>query len=1051
MSSVTLLLIVLCALSMASVSSAQGRDWFVREGSAGDGSQASPFGDSWEALSKCEAGDAIHVAAGRYTGKLQTGEWVLPFDRVQLLGGYSPDWSERNPWKHLTCLVWDRSAKNYPKEARLSSSARDVVIDGLVLDVMEQNEYLDEQRSGRSDRSLGSGIATVRLWLPGTVRNCVFVNSGREGLVCPNGSTVENNLFLNTFDSALKINGLPPASPDAKKPAVVRKNTFVWSWCDRAPATGRYSGAGVHLAGPATLAQNIFAHCDNNAIYCGIDPDRTSVSGNVFFMNLWSNFKMFVEGRDVAVDDESMHLLEECGLKSCDGNLVLNPELPLDPAWLDGAAKRTAPIRGKVEMDEWNQLRQALGLDLIGGGGAPATGIAPAYPLEKALALMSPGKSGLEAGARAVSLEARFGGAAAAAPARSYRPAELAEWARKPDQVEGQALEMVVALSNVANVSMIPAAYKPAEHAGIFLHDADGKERITGFFRKGSAASRTADEAAGKYNGTGKATRLFVVRGTAHSTKNVPKAAFFIESIAPYEPVAAARKRAQGRDWFVRAGASGGDGSREKPFRDPFQALERCEAGDTIHVAQGEYVGKLRAGHWVVDCPDIALLGGYDAEFERRDPWRLPSLLYTPEDFKGMRASMTLEGSDDHTGCIVDGFVFDKKLNNKYQANGDLMVRESEKKPHLWLSSPGCVVRNCVFVNGSEGAIRVGSAQTVENCIFLNHYLRAVVAQLAHDQELPFVFRNNTVAFAWEPLFGQGMGRQGDLLVLEGGLRAIVDGNIFEFADNHAIRLDAEPKDVELTNNVFAHNLWAEVYRTAGSLVVDNNSFGALRELGWKRIEGNLQLIPGLPLEQSWFDVYLNRTAYVPGKVELNDWNQLRDMLGQPMIRTGGTAESGVAPAYDWKKALELFPSNPACKAGARRIELAVKFDGIERTRAEHEYAETSWDVARNESEWSKLEGQRVMLVVAVKSSDNQWFLGDVPQAQHLVWAVGGPQGNGSPGLPLRVYVQRGTRFERVLRQAKGYGTGPAEETYWIKGIARGQRQLVVEAVERAE
>jgi len=101
---------------------------------------------------------------------------------------------------------------------------------------------------------------------------------------------------------------------------------------------------------------------------------------------------------------------------------------------------------------------------------------------------------------------------------------------------------------------------------------------------------------------------------------------------------------AVGRDWFVRAGATGGDGSKDKPYRDPYQALEKCEAGDSIHVAGGEYVGKLRAGTWKVDTTDITMLGGYDKDFASRDPWKNPTLLYCPPDFKGTRGGYTPAG-----------------------------------------------------------------------------------------------------------------------------------------------------------------------------------------------------------------------------------------------------------------------------------------------------------------------------------------------------------------------------------------------------------------------
>lgn len=81
------------------------------------------------------------------------------------------------------------------------------------------------------------------------------------------------------------------------------------------------------------------------------------------------------------------------------------------------------------------------------------------------------------------------------------------------------------------------------------------------------------------------------------------------------------------RDWFVRAGSEGGDGSKAKPFKDPYLALEKCEAGDAIHVAQGVYRGKLDTGYWVIDFPNLQLLGGYNATFTERNPWKYLSEL----------------------------------------------------------------------------------------------------------------------------------------------------------------------------------------------------------------------------------------------------------------------------------------------------------------------------------------------------------------------------------------------------------------------------------------
>src|SRR5262245_24134328 len=86
---------------------ASARDWFVRAGPSGDGSMSSPFSDPWEALDKCQAGDVIHVAGGKYFGRLGAGMWEAPVDDLSLVGGYDASFKTRDPWKNPTQLLWD--------------------------------------------------------------------------------------------------------------------------------------------------------------------------------------------------------------------------------------------------------------------------------------------------------------------------------------------------------------------------------------------------------------------------------------------------------------------------------------------------------------------------------------------------------------------------------------------------------------------------------------------------------------------------------------------------------------------------------------------------------------------------------------------------------------------------------------------------------------------------------------------------------------------------------------------------------------------------------
>jgi hypothetical protein len=907
---------------------AGARDWFVKAGSDGDGSMAAPFADPWQAFDQCQAGDVIHVAGGRYFGRLGSGMWEVPVENLTLLGGYDASFKARDPWKNLTQLHWDKASKNRPKEVRFLSNKKGTVLDGFVIDQRDQCPWETDAQLGRRENP--SCDSAVRLSVPGVVRNTVIVNSGFDAITVPVGSTVENNLVVNSINWGINVN----STMDKAAVAIVKNNTVAFTMSFKEPGKGAYNGSGLALKGPADVSGNVIAFSDSNGVYLTAEPAKTSLTGNVFFMNLYSNLKFFADGKDLPVDDKEMDLLEEVGLKRVSGNVVQNPKLPVDPAWLDHVSKRTAATPGKLVMDDFNKARQLLGLPMIAKGGAPPSGVAPAMDLDKALALMSAPGAG-EAGAQVKVLPVSFQAAAAAGPAKDYTKSDLAAWATKPESVTGQNVELVVAVSNTANVSGVPAPFKPDEHAGVFLHDQAGSgARVVGFYKKGSTAQRNAEAATGWYNGSGKPSKLFVVKGTAYVLMGVPKAGVFIDTFEPYDASASTTSaRPVGRDWFVRAGAQGGDGSKAKPFRDPWQALEKVQAGDAVHVAEGEYVGKMKAGRWKVGAPYVSLLGGYDAAFSERNPWKHPTRLLAPAEYKGRRDGYVVEGTDDHTGAIVDGFVFDRTTDNQYLANGDLDYKNSEKQEHLWLSKGDCVVRNNLFVNGAEGAVRIASGNTMVNNLFVNHHLRTVVVQRGVSDG-PFVFRNNTLAFAWEIRFGQGNGRNGHLLSIENGVRAVIDGNIFEFADNDAIRLMADPADVELTNNTFNHNLWSNVMRPQDNTTVDDKTFASLKDFKFKKLAGNQVVSAGLPVDQGFLDAYLGRTAYVPGKVTMDDWNQLRELLGQPVLATGGKGPEGFAPNYPWQKALQLFPKNPKVTAGARAKDQPVTFVGSKENAA---------------------------------------------------------------------------------------------------------------------
>jgi hypothetical protein len=373
----------------------------------------------------------------------------------------------------------------------------------------------------------------------------------------------------------------------------------------------------------------------------------------------------------------------------------------------------------------------------------------------------------------------------------------------------------------------------------------------------------------------------------------------------------------------VRSDAKGGDGSKAKPFKDPYQALDKAEPGDTIHVAGGEYGGKLKNGHWVVDKPFIAMLGGYDAQFTARDPWERPSLLFWPADSKSTAAGYTVEATLTAQGFVLDGFTFDKRTQNAYLDNGDLNVGMSDKHEAVWVAGADSVVKNCTFVNGAFGALRVNDTLRIENNIFMNTHSFVTSLSPVGPSNAVTVFKDNTFLFVWNQRFGEGgTTSQGFAVEVRSWGKAELDGNAFAFIDNEGVKLSADPKNVSLINNAFAQNLYANVYLETKRTFIDDENFKSLPDLGLRKSADNQLVNCGYELDVKWFDAYLGRTAYVPGKVTMDDWNQLRELLGQPVLAKGGKKAEGMAPAYDYRKAAKLFAKNPKCLAGAKKLKL---------------------------------------------------------------------------------------------------------------------------------
>ncbi len=975
-------------------------DWFVAAGAKlGDGSRARPFHDPWLAFRSAGPGDVIHIAAGTYFGRYDRSSWLIDCPRLTVRGGYSPDFSKRTPWQTPSVFAVFPGYE-YTRENSLLSGGGEhngLVLDGLFFDAAGRNTYGDKPVEGLSSFPTMDGAIASFNAKEVTIRNCVFANSAAGGVeLAGDGSRFENNLIINII--GIGMLDIRSASENLQ-PITVVNNTFCFAH-DLGPpcGTGGDRAIGVRVNRTAVVQDNVFVSCGNAAIALYRDLDRVSIDRNLFYLTPRDIVNSRAQGSPADITEKNIDELEDVGLKSTAGNLVLDPGMTgFRTEWLDAYSRHLLANYVRPPREAANALRTTAGLPAL----TPADfekeenkgDLAPRLAPLDALALRFTAKQGFHA----VELAAEIATQPASA-AVTYRPVD---WSviEKPDTgLANQRVELRVGLGFEQNATLLSDT-TPVTHMGIRVYrpfSDDGS--IFVLAARNTLTNRQFTEAI-KYTNGREAESTYFLRGvyrTDIEPTSRQKVTLVVESIAPAPLIAATpAPRPEGRDWFVRAGASGGDGTREKPFRDPFQALDKAEGGDAIHVAGGDYFGKLRSGKWKILIRNLTLLGGYDAEFIARDPWKNPTrfLLTEEERAKGTPEGTVLASEEASDGLVLDGFIFDGATYNGYTPSGSLDLRNSPLSPLVSLIGGRAItVRNCLFINASSAAINISCPFGVfENNIVLN--TSGWSLKLMANGPGPWTIRNNSILFACDPTPRAGTGKSssdGTLFHLTGRAVVAVDSNIFAFADNFGVRSTTAQQNVSFENNVFAGNLFLHL-TDAQYLWADSSNWErrAVADSAFAAFQGNTLELPKLPVDSAFADAALTRLLALPSRLSKDQWKILATQIGSSVVpaassdapatndakpepapaaasaapheasitdllaslssikdqlkeveshKTAAPLEPLYCPVFDWKKALALAQETPAAGPGAHRVKLAVSFAAV-RARAEVQYA----------------------------------------------------------------------------------------------------------------
>jgi len=389
-----------CLLSVLGVGFArlEAADFYVNA-ATGKGKAATreePAKDLGNITMLLKPGDTVHLAGGFYTGRGDSGADLIAVP-VSIIGGYSPDFSARDPWgAQRTVLGGDNKSANWDAGPRLAidcqkfkdKGAFTIVVDGIIVDNASRNRYSGPGQAkierkakpdtGEMPTSERGGIRVVAPASPlatctVTVQNCVVTNCApTQGAMSVWGYakstlTVRNNLVVNVTGNGIDcLSNWHPRDGKDLPVFTVADNTILYVW--KYDAYGQIGGNGIQFD------TDVLAKVTGNAIACADlalvnnikKTANLTLKDNLLYLAGSCDYQEFNTGiafKDMA---DSANLLS----RDSGGNVNTAIAVPMPADWAERFATRTVINRNAVEAgvkaddSKANQVRSILGLPL---------------------------------------------------------------------------------------------------------------------------------------------------------------------------------------------------------------------------------------------------------------------------------------------------------------------------------------------------------------------------------------------------------------------------------------------------------------------------------------------------------------------------------------------------------------------------------------------------------------------------------------------------------------------------------------------------------------
>ncbi|HOJ49545.1 MAG TPA: right-handed parallel beta-helix repeat-containing protein [Spirochaetota bacterium] len=483
------------------------------------------------------------------------------------------------------------------------------------------------------------------------------------------------------------------------------------------------------------------------------------------------------------------------------------------------------------------------------------------------------------------------------------------------------------------------------------------------------------------------------------------------------------------KDIYVKAG-SDGDGTKEKPFGYIWLALSKAERGDVIHVAQGTYNGKGGSGCFIIDKPGITLVGGYKDDFSERDPFKYFTILERAKDYKGDVTGLKdgiIDGSGDHSGFILDGFVLNSQTRNSYvKGNTKIEPKNSWPGALIQLNSANIKILNSILLNPYGEGIYVtwkGKDNRVENNFIINTFYNGISTRSAQPGS-EILIKNNTIIFGW---FQPGKGGAIGIFVGREG-KTIIESNIIGYMQTeggeagNAVTNTFGNEDTVLKNNIF-FQCQGGYYKYMDAqkknlLVWKKEELKMLEsepeEFMLSEASGNSDEDPGIKPDPWYFDLFTRFVASEPGKLEMDKMNQIRSMLGLPLQAKAGSSRENWGMPYP----LEKIVPNLVSKTG-KGVNISKSFEKYVSTSVAEEnkeYEKVDFEVFEK-SKSKTLVGKNVEFNAGIGDKKTDYLLKDVTRDNYDCYMILAPGETNYTRKYVFGYFLRGSKAHKALEK----------------------------------